>query len=505
MKLKYLVYAGISMILISCNKFEEINTNADSATKINSSLLATGAIMGIMKPSVGASFVDHMFLTKYLAWGEGSRGAQYNEFGRDNFGGYTALKDYRLMAELSPDKSKEAYKAMALLLESYRIYNYTISVGDIPYSEAIRGKEGGLAPKYDTQKEVILSILSNLEEADALFAEAKNFDGDPIYNGDVIRWRKINTALYLRILIGLSKKEDDSDLNLKNRIQNVLQKGTLMQSNDDNLQLVFSEKAGQLYPFHHSQNKHYTYPMVSSTLIDILKKHEDYRLFYYAAPSEERIQSGLSSKDWEAYPGVDVSIPIEKIKEVFTARKHCSLNDRYISYESGEPYIIFGYAEQQFILAEAALRNFIEQDPSKFYIEGIKASLTFTSQYTPDKTDYHSGRKITNDYITDFVTRASLQLNGDFATNLERIMEQKYVASFMQLAYQPYYDYRRTGYPVFPINPETNLNFREPTKIPVRWLYPDSEFSYNKQNVEDAIERQYGGIDEVNQVMWMLK
>lgn len=505
MKLKYLVYVGISMILISCNKFEEINTNTDSATKVNSSLLATGAIMGIMKPEVSEGFIRNQFLTKYLSFGSAVNGEIYNEFGREKFSGYTALKDYRLMAELAPESSKKAYQALALFLESYRIYNYTINVGDIPYSEAIQGKEGGLAPKYDTQKEVILSILSNLEKADSLFAEAENFDGDPIYNGDVLQWRKINTALYLRVLIGLSKKEEDPDLNIKNRLQSILGKETLMQSNDDNLQLIFSDKAGQIYPFHNSINKAYLYPILSSTLIDILKKHQDYRLFYYGSPSKAMLGSGYEKDDWHSYPGVDISLPFEEVKNLFSQEKHTSLNKRYTHLISGEPFIIFGYAEQNFILAEIALRGWIEKDPELFYKKAIYASLEFIAINTPDEEQFHQGKKITNDYITDFVTRASLQLNGDFATNLERIMEQKYVASFMQLAYQPYYDYRRTGYPVFPINPETNLNFREPTKIPVRWLYPDSEFSYNKQNVEDAIERQYGGIDEVNQVMWMLK
>lgn len=83
-------------------------------------------------------------------------------------------------------------------------------------------------------------------------------------------------------------------------------------------------------------------------------------------------------------------------------------------------------------------------------------------------------------------------------------MEQKYIASFMQLPYQPYYDYRRTGYPVLPINPETSLNFNAPDKLPVRWQYPDTEISYNTENVEEAIERQYGS-DEVNKLMWILK
>lgn len=38
------------------------------------------------------------------------------------------------------------------------------------------------------------------------------------------------------------------------------------------------------------------------------------------------------------------------------------------------------------------------------------------------------------------------------------ILLQRYLASFLQHPYDAYYDYRRTGYPVLPINPNTNLN-----------------------------------------------
>lgn len=49
------------------------------------------------------------------------------------------------------------------------------------------------------------------------------------------------------------------------------------------------------------------------------------------------------------------------------------------------------------------------------------------------------------------------------------------------------------------------LIFNAPDKIPVRWQYPESEISYNKANVEEAIQRQYGGSDEVNKLMWILQ
>ena len=70
--------------------------------------------------------------------------------------------------------------------------------------------------------------------------------------------------------------------------------------------------------------------------------------------------------------------------------------------------------------------------------------------------------------------------------------------------FESWYEYRRTGYPEFPINPDTNLN-EERMKMPVRFLYPQAETSYNKEQLELALQRQWGGVESVNKVMWVLK
>lgn len=131
--------------------------------------------------------------------------------------------------------------------------------------------------------------------------------------------------------------------------------------------------------------------------------------------------------------------------------------------------------------------------------------MRFAADNTPDNADYHHNRMITDEVIAQTLANPTIQLNGNFDTNLKKIIEQKYVAGFMQLPYQTYYDYRRTGYPVLPINPETNMNHDAPTKMPVRWLYPTTEFDYNKENVEEAIQRQFAGDDDVNAIMWLLQ
>lgn len=502
---KYLAALMGAAIMSSCLSFDEINTNPDASTNVNSSLLATGAIADIMKSSGGAGFVDHLFISKYLAWGEGARGNQYNDFYRTSFGGYTSLVDYVTMASLAPESTKDAYEGLALFLKAYRLFDMTLSVGDIPYTEILNGKDGVFTPKYDKQKDVCLYLIKDLEEAYAKMKNASDFDGDIVFNGSSSQWAKVITAFQLRLLLNLSIKETDPDLKVAQRFKEVYKNGSLMESNADNLQLVYSDKADQMYPYHESGNKHWAYAILSDFLVDMLKENEDYRLFYYGSPCAVKLSEGIPEGSWDAFVGVDPTNPVDDIRKSWATQNYSGLNTRYVTYVPGEPFIRLGYAEQKFILAEAALRGWIDADAEQLYKEGIAANMSFIKEYTPDDVKYHYGNPITDSYIEDFVNRPSVALDGDFEAKLEKIMTQKYIASFMQLPWQPYYDYRRTGYPKFPINPETSLNFNAPDKLPVRWQYPDSEISYNKENVEEAIRSQYGGADEVNKLMWILQ
>ncbi|HEY9256990.1 SusD/RagB family nutrient-binding outer membrane lipoprotein, partial [Chitinophaga sp.] len=67
-----------------------------------------------------------------------------------------------------------------------------------------------------------------------------------------------------------------------------------------------------------------------------------------------------------------------------------------------------------------------------------------------------------------------------------------------------WYENRRTGYPVFTLNSHTNLNIPS-TSFPLRWMYPQKELDYNSENVNAAIQSQFGGNDDFSQVMWLLK
>ena len=76
-------------------------------------------------------------------------------------------------------------------------------------------------------------------------------------------------------------------------------------------------------------------------------------------------------------------------------------------------------------------------------------------------------------------------------TDLGSIIEQKYIASFIDFPSEAYNDYRRTGFPD-DIQPALNAEFPQiPTRIP----YTDTEINNNAENVP-------AGITPISKVWW---
>ena len=79
------------------------------------------------------------------------------------------------------------------------------------------------------------------------------------------------------------------------------------------------------------------------------------------------------------------------------------------------------------------------------------------------------------------------------------------MAGFFHNGYLAWFEFRRTGYPEFVLNPNSNMNPTDNTKFPTRWQYPQNEINYNTDNLNEAVQRQYNGSDDFNGIMWILK
>ncbi|MDD2953246.1 MAG: SusD/RagB family nutrient-binding outer membrane lipoprotein [Parabacteroides sp.] len=505
--MKRIKYIAINLLLLSlgaCTSFDDINTNPDTPNTVTPAMLATPLIINIESPIDDKHFVHDNFVSKQLLWGGGVEDYVYNYFGRIDFSKYASLTNARKMVELADKDEKNAYEGLALFIKSYHLFSYTMKVGDIPYSQILEGENNNLKPVFDTQEQVLAGILTDLATSAELFSNASDFAGDPVFKGDVNKWLKTVNAFRLKILMALSSKEKVGNINVKETFAALYKQGHLLESNADNFCKIFSDKANQKYPFHYTVSKQANYGIVSSVMVDFLKELKDYRLFYYAEPAKSKIDEGVNPDAWEAYIGIDPSKTFTYVGTQYTAGEYSGLNRRYSELPACEPYIFVGYAEQNFILAEAAIRGWIQSDASSFYSKGIEAAMLFTGDNTSGNDVYNHGRLITDEYIQSYLGQSSVKLSGNQEHQISQVIQQKYLASFMQLPWAAYYDYRRTGYPKLPINPESNLN-SEKDKIPVRWMYPQTEYDFNTENVEAAVGRQYNGEDAVNSKMWILK
>jgi hypothetical protein len=165
-------------------------------------------------------------------------------------------------------------------------------------------------------------------------------------------------------------------------------------------------------------------------------------------------------------------------------------------------------------MAEGINRGWISSgklgDAETYYKAGILASLNYYS--IPVKgpmTVYFlkAGASLGNynTYTVDvdfdsYYNQAMVKYAGNSEAGLNQILSQKYLALFRHSGLESYYQFRRTGIPVFTTGPGTGNSGR----IPLRFQYFQSERSANTENYNAAIQ-QYGGNDDINAKMWILQ
>lgn len=445
--------------LVSCGDFEEINTNPDTPTSVSPSFLATQIILKTTESSTGKWFLSDSWLVKQTTSTEHMEWYLYNKFERTDFGDYSTLTDANKMKEIAdadesmPEEEKKAYEALNLFVRSYVLYDMTMALGDVPCSEAGKGESDAIyAPKYDTQEVVFESILSDLKKASDLFTEASSLDGDPIYNGDPSLWQKAVNSFSLRVLNMLSRKENVGSINVRQMFEEMASR-PLFASEAESFQRVYSaDKSAQWYPFYWEKQNYWTYPFMTSFIVDMMKNLDDRRLFYYAEPAEALASKGEDSYD--AYSGVNPVLVYGTVQDECARGLHSAINKRYHRVAEGEPVKFIAYSEIQFVLAEAALRGWKTPLSAKEHYEnGVRAAMMFTAEYTP--VEYRHQVEIDDIYIDQYLQgKAAFNVNK----GLEQIIEQKFIGSVFQLAFNSYYDYRRTGLPKIPIDPQTNMN-----------------------------------------------
>ncbi len=505
---KYIFLAIFSLVIAnSCTDFEEINTNPDKPTFVTSDLLATQILKNTYRfwnpnPSDFSSanlFNKH---TAVLVSDANPNQYYYSYWPYGSFGSYVRLTNLKRMVEFAEGTQFESsFKGLALFLKASYGYKVTLTMGDVPYSEAGMAEEGIVRPKYDKQEEVFAAILNDLKQAETYFAEGEDFGGDIMFNGDIAKWQKLCNAMQLKVLQTLSKKITAEQ---KARFAEIVNADNLMESNSDILQLVYTDNPNATHPFYGGEDKRINLG-VSKLVVDALKNLNDRRLFYFAEPASSLINEGKLESDFEAYEGAPTAMNSEQLHINNQEGKYSLINKRYVENRAGDPMLIFTYTEQCFIIAEAIEEGWVNGNAEDYYENGVKAMLSYYMNLSSAKGFVH-GMAIDQTYIDNYFTGDAAYATGGSKTDrLQQIWIQRWLIDFFQGNGGNYPQFLRTGYPVYPIDPTTSLNPDDPTVYPKRWKYPTSEQTTNPDNYAKAIDEQFGGFDGINGVPWYLK
>ena len=478
---KYILAASLLVLFLgSCKKFDDFQTNPNLPSNSTPALLLTGVLYGIFYyDNTSAAFAGR-HLTYYE---RGNSNVDYS-WTSGSFSNYDLLRQVMQMDSLAVQQGQPQYLGMTKLLRAILYSQMTETFGDIPYSESMGAIGGNYRPQYDSQEEVYIGILQELEEANALLDDGKGkINGDIIYGGVASNWKKLANAYRLRTLIHLSKKESNTNLNIKSQFQQIIDNPSqypLFTSNADNAQLVFNATAPNNYYPDFGYLSLATAVSMEKGFVKILKDRSDPRLFEFAEPV-----SGLPANVFSSYEGVDAGLTVSD--QQTTSANASRIKARYHNDRINEPWIFMGYAEQEFIIAEAITRGWITGagTAQEHYENGIRASMEFYG--------------ITGAAVDTYLAQPLVAFNP--ATALQQIAEQKYIALFMNSGWEAFLEQRRTGIPTLSVGPGTYNDGR----VPKRWMYPQSEYDYNPGNLNSALQNQYGGDDDVNNAMWLLQ
>ena len=513
----------MGMTISGCQKGDLVNNpNAATTNSVVPVSLILNHITATFIRNEEVPFFDVCKYDQYMVsifskyWGNNEYSWNYSDHNYDMLK-YVVQMESQSVSQLG---TTNKYLALAKFFRAYQAIWLSQRVGDIPMVQA--GDANFPTPAYDTQKEVYRRSLALLDTANTILntligtgTQGSTFDaGGDIFSYSNLQWRKLINTYRLRVLINLSKRADDNaDLNIKSQFSAIVTNPTLypvMTGNADNL--VYKWTATNQFPVFATGNAAYNNFMnVGKTYLDLTTSTKDPRTFAVATPT-----TAAPINDFNAYIGADSKLDLTTLQNNSAAGKASFFNGaRYFGSNTGattEPFVFIGYPEMCFNIAEAINRGWVTgltaTDAKSWYDKGVAASCT---NYGIDVTKASNTLTVSDlagkalGTVTTDNTTFLTNIAYDVATPanaLKQILNQKYVAMFMNSGIEPFMNFRRTGIPVFSSGGTgTGTTFG----IPRRWLYPIDEINFNSTNYKASITTQFGGADDVTKDTWLTK
>lgn len=487
--IKYSLVLAMSAVgFTACNdRFEALNTDPNQSSSTSTSFLLSNAQKTMMDFTWDEWFNGRRGnqLAQYWASNQYSQESRY-AFRPGITNSYWAifyarplldLQEVIRLNETAPNDyigfgSTANQIAIAKTLQVWLYQNMTDTWGPIPFSNALQGSDAP-NPKYDSQEEIYMGMLSMLNESINNFDVADmSVKGDLIYDGDINKWKKFANSLKMRVALRMADRKPNE---AATAVSEAISSG-VMTSNDDNALFRYLVGAPNNNPISEDYKTRNDFA-ASNTMVDELNRLNDPRVGFYYAPTVSGgtyvgEEYGLTEADAAATLDDDIS----------------QRSARVLAENAAGIYL--DYAQVEFMLAEAAERGISGAgSAADHYNEGIRASMMYWNDGSVSSTD-----------IDNYINSADV----DYATLIgteswrEVIGRQKWIALYMQ-GIQGWTEYRRLDFGILQAPAGGSLGTS--ATVPNRLTYPTDEFLLNEDEYTNGVSL-LGGPDDQNTKLW---
>ncbi|HET6994217.1 MAG TPA: SusD/RagB family nutrient-binding outer membrane lipoprotein [Chitinophagaceae bacterium] len=488
----------IVSLLVSCTKnFEEINTDPNSTSNALPQQLLAPALVNTLTYNMLRNRNFNNELMQVTVDQSDAEGKVFRYDYRPNTsdylynGWYSQLSNFKDIYKLAsePVTFNKSYMGISMICQSWIYSLLTDTYGDVPYFKSNLARDSIIyEPAFDKQKDIYLDIFNKLDSANVLLSSNTGIvaSSDPVYSGNVGRWRKFGNSLYLRLLLHASGKAEVSArciAKIKEMIDTNPSAYPIMTTNDESAILKWTGVAPYTSPLLSVREQDFRAPAIGSFFIDNLVTWNDPRIDISLG------SNGNNRWSIAPYQGAYLGVPSGYTPGTGVVKKSYFYSNTSVTSLMTEPLtgMIMNYAELKFILAEAAVKGWINGSAETYYNDGALNSikLWLPTWAVP---------------ITTYLIAADMQWipAGTLEEKMERIHLQKYYALFL-VDMQQWFEFRRTGHPVLPTGPGLKNN----GVMPARMVYPVYVQSANPTNYQAAVAAQ--GPDLISTPVWWQK
>ena len=482
MRYKFLSVFAALAVISACGDLTSINQNPNGPVDVPPPSILPSVIQTVVG---GVDGVNSLNIRGGGLWVQYYSQIQYRDEDKyivrsgtsGGWGLYSgALADIQRMINKGVTSNAPNWSAVGRILKSYTFSVMTEAMGDLPYSEALKG-DTLLHPAYDTQQAIYNGLFADLAQANTeiqLGATAVGFnEGDLMYGGNMLFWKKFANSLRLRLAMHLSKRDPTK---AASEAAAAVAAG-VFQADTQSAQLTYlagSPNQNPIYQDVYVGNRD-DYGL-SKTFVDTLNSWNDPRLPVFAQiPPAATPYRGLANGlfDGEKLDSLDAIKYISRFGALWRETPDARMD-------------LVSYAEVLFLQAEAAERGWIAGNAAQLYSDAITASM---KQYGVAPAD-----------IATYLAQAKVLYDAAGATqagHLQQIAFQKWIALFMQGA-EAWTEWRRTLVPNLVAGCHAVMR-----SLPERLPYDDNEVVLNQSNVMAAVTAQgFTASNDLTKPLW---